>query len=31
MNSTTIPAEISAFATSVRHALGDLPAEEVDA
>ena len=30
MNSTRIPAEISAFATSVRHALGDLPAQEVD-
>ena len=30
MNSTTIPAEITAFANAVRDALKDLPTEEVD-
>ncbi len=30
MNATTVPAEIAAFATAVREALADLPADEVD-
>lgn len=30
MNTTTVPAEIHAFATAVRAALADLPADEID-